>query len=194
MRWTILFLVVAAAACAEPLDPDSPGGPSCPEQACGGGCLDGFVCVNGACALPVSCGQMADQGCPQDGYPYGLDDCLWTGCHCYANDRGSGGTPPPPPGSCAGDVTCSTAEPSCPAGEVALVRDGCYTGECLAVGACDVPPPCAALQHESDCTARMDCAPTYRGVDCTDPSGGACTSGDSQCTCQSFEFSACVAR
>ncbi|HUJ57260.1 MAG TPA: hypothetical protein VLX92_02155 [Kofleriaceae bacterium] len=222
MRIAIVFALALFPACFQPQD-NPLGGPSCPEFGCSGDgdCLQGFVCTHGACAMPVSCGQL--EGCPQDGLTWGLDDCLWTGCSCYANATS---TPPPPPGcacttdaqaqaqgfpwcdeqtgtcttepqppeSCAAASTCAAAPPACPDGQIPAVRDGCYDGSCRAIASCDVPPPCTVLAYEDDCSARSDCEPEYTGEDCVDSTGRACTAGDANCTCQTFVFSACVAR
>jgi hypothetical protein len=46
------------------------------------------------------------------------------------------------PGTCYGPVTCDAASPLCGAFAEAEIRNGCYTGRCLPVGACEpVPPP-----------------------------------------------------
>lgn len=186
----VIVVVVAFAACQ---DPAPFGDPACPEFACqgDGDCLQGFQCVEGACAIPVSCGQMSD--CPQDGIPDGWSDCLWTGCACYAGPRPQPPPPPPPSPSCGGAITCAAKPPACGAGEVPAILDGCYTGTCLAIAACDVAPACDALSHEADCLARHDCTAEYEGLGCVDPSGQQCTPGDASCTCASFEFASCVA-
>jgi len=94
--------------------------------------------------------------------------------------------------TCAGVVTCAAAPPACAEHEVPLVADGCYTGACRAIAACDAVPGCARLQHEDDCLARTPaCAAFYTGVDCTKPDGTACQAGDSGCTCASFVYASC---
>nr|HEX4317136.1 hypothetical protein [Kofleriaceae bacterium] len=134
--------------------------------------------------------------CPHDGLPFGWDDCLWTGCACYASPQSPPPPPPPPPPpspSCGGAVTCTTPAPTCAAGDVPAILDGCYTGACLDIATCDVPPSCTALAHEADCLARHDCTAEYEGLGCVDPSGQACTAGDTNCTCSSFVFASCAA-
>lgn len=204
MRTSILLcLVLALAACFQP-EPDGDdgiGGASCPTFSCSSDadCLQGFVCSHGACSMPVSCGELPSQ-CPQDGYAWGLNDCLWSGCDCWFNDQTPTPPPPPPPpspppqDSCGESATCTTALPACPAGQIPELQDGCYTGACRAIDGCDVPPACTALTHEDDCTARADCEPLYTGLDCTDASGNACTMGDANCTCKEFDFSSCAAK
>ena len=205
MRTPILLcLVLALAACFQP-EPDGDdgvggGGASCPTFACStdADCLQGFVCSHGACSMPVSCGQLPSQ-CPQDGFAWGLNDCLWSGCDCWFNDQQpqpppTPPPPPPPPDSCGASVTCATAPPACAEGQIPELRDGCYTGACRAIDGCDVPPACTALTHEADCTARTDCEALYTGIDCTDASGNACTMGDTNCTCKEFDLSSCAAK
>jgi len=93
--------------------------------------------------------------------------------------------------SCAGTVTCDSAAPVCPSGEVPLVAGGCYSGACALVSRCDAPPLCAVINDEADCLARPDCSTFYKGLDCTNPDGAACHSGDTDCTCANFEFASC---
>jgi hypothetical protein len=50
---------------------------------------------------------------------------------------------------------------------------------------------CAAINDEADCLARPDCAAYYEGIDCTNPNGTPCHSGDADCTCADFEFASC---
>lgn len=102
-----------------------------------------------------------------------------------------------PAGSCPspGSITCNTGGPKCAEGEVPLIKDGCYTGACRAITACEAPPICNALSHESDCLARSaDCSTVYNGHGCHKPDGSACRVGDTDCTCTSFTFSACEAK
>ena len=98
-----------------------------------------------------------------------------------------------PWGTCAGEPTCGT-EPQCPQGGVGEVgTDGCWTGSCVAIVACDVTPSCNNYQHEADCfdPANGACSATYTGINCTKPDGSSCQSGDSGCTCESFVFATC---
>ncbi|MBC7976405.1 MAG: hypothetical protein H7138_15650 [Myxococcales bacterium] len=97
-----------------------------------------------------------------------------------------------PAGACTGALTCTTAGPKCADGEVPLLKDGCYTGTCRAITACEAPPICKALQHEGDCITRnSDCTTVYNGQGCTTPDGSACRAGDTNCSCTSFTFAAC---
>ena len=96
-------------------------------------------------------------------------------------------------GSCAGDITCTTAEPVCPTGDVPLIYNGCYTGSCFAYGSCSDAPTCKNINDETDCLSRAnDCSATYTGLNCTKADGTACHSGDSGCTCESFVFATCA--
>jgi len=97
-----------------------------------------------------------------------------------------------PAGQCTGTITCTTAAPKCTPGQVPLVKDGCYTGLCRAITACEAAPACKALQFESDCLGRAtDCETVYNGHGCKKPDGSACHAGDTNCTCSSFTFASC---
>lgn len=170
-----------------------------------GDCGAGFECdvMRSSCVPIPGCtsNEQCDPGstCDQSG-----KGCVPT-CKC-TNDseavaQGAGwcdearGTCMPgtdPEGACTGALTCTTAGPKCADGEVPLLRDGCYTGACRAITACEAPPVCKALQHEGDCIARIsDCSTVYNGHGCTKPDGSACRVGDSNCTCTSFTFAKC---
>jgi len=97
-----------------------------------------------------------------------------------------------PAGACTGALTCTTGGPKCATGEVPLIANGCYTGACRAITACEAAPVCKALQHDTDCISRStDCTTVYNGHGCTTPDGTACRAGDTNCTCTSFTFAAC---
>src|SRR5690606_21565469 len=96
-----------------------------------------------------------------------------------------------PTGDCAGEVTCNLGRPTCPEGQVALIFDGCYTGECKAIGECATAPACAAFGHESDCLADGSCAVAYTGINCKKPDNTPCQAGDTDCTCDSYQFASC---
>lgn len=100
---------------------------------------------------------------------------------------------PPSPGSCAGVVTCNIVPPVCASNRVPLVLDGCYTGVCELITACDVPPTCSAIRSENACASRDDCDAVYTGNNCRRPDGAACRAGDAQCVCESFTFNSCRA-
>ena len=95
-------------------------------------------------------------------------------------------------GSCTEEVTCTATAPTCFDGAtVPGVEAGCYTGACVVLDAC-LAAECAALD-EPACLASDICAPTYAGIDCTDPEGDPCDETTATCTCESFEFAGCVA-
>ena len=173
-------------------DTDCPEGYTCDE--------DRASCVPEACAADTDCA--AGEYCDPNGAC--TPSCLCTSDQ-QAQDLGYGfcdearGTcePTPDTGSCVGTSTCTTAEPTCAVGEVALIKDGCYTGACSAIGACDIAPGCEALQHEADCLgANMTCTSVYYGINCTNNQGTACQPGmgDTSCVCQSFSFAECRTR
>ena len=102
-----------------------------------------------------------------------------------------------PAGTCAGVAasTCTTNQPVCPTGQVPTLIDGCYTGQCRDYGTCDISPVCSHINDETDCLDRAtDCAPVYTGIGCQKPDGTACRAGDTNCTCQSFQFNSCTSR
>ncbi|HEY0480828.1 MAG TPA: hypothetical protein VGD37_25110 [Kofleriaceae bacterium] len=100
-----------------------------------------------------------------------------------------------PAGACLGAISCTTKAPACPEGQVALRKDGCFTGQCRAITACEAAPECPALQHENDCLTRnADCSTVYNGHGCHKPDGTACQAGDLNCTCDSFTFATCEAK
>jgi hypothetical protein len=91
-----------------------------------------------------------------------------------------------PAGTCAGTAaqTCTTFKPTCPAGQVATLFDGCYTGQCRDYAACDLPPVCEDITDEANCLGRSDCQPVYDGHDChLSGSTTACNPGDMNCVC-----------
>jgi hypothetical protein len=121
--------------------------------------------------------------------------CTFVSAVCTSNPRpgeseqqiACNGRPP----SCAGTIACTTAPPACPSGQVPGIAASCYTGTCVAVAACDTPPPCTAINDEADCAARADCTSIYDGIDCMNPMGTACHAGDTDCTCADFVFASC---
>lgn len=99
-----------------------------------------------------------------------------------------------PAGTCAGDAssTCTTAPPSCPPGQVGLLLDGCWTGQCHDIATCNLPPVCTHLNDEPDCLSRTDCSAVYNGLNCKKPDGTICHSGDTNCTCAQYVFASCA--
>ncbi len=158
-----------------------PNGPTCTSDTeCAAGCYCG---PSGSCAETAVCTSNAD--CPTDQ-------------HCDT-DRSTcvpGAPPPPPPPpapSSAGEITCAFGAPTCPAGQVPLILDGCWTGTCAAYETCTAAPTCAVLNTENICLGRADCTAVYSGQNCTRTDGSACTMGDTGCTCQTFSFDHCRA-
>jgi hypothetical protein len=165
-------------------------------------CGAGFHCdINRASCVPnPTCTK--DEQCTQGSMcDTGSGSCVAT-CTC-ANDadavkagfgwcdeaRGTCMTGADPKGSCLGTISCTTAAPACPEGQVPLRKDGCFTGQCRSISACEGAPACSALQHQNDCTARnTDCAPVFTGHNCH---GTTCGVSDADCTCEFYTFSAC---
>ncbi len=98
-----------------------------------------------------------------------------------------------PYGDCAGDLetTCTTPRPSCPAGEVALINEGCYTGQCTTIPTCASKPTCGSYQHGADCLADAKCGASSTGINCRKPDNTLCQPGDTNCMCERFEFASC---
>lgn len=172
-----------AGFCAE--DTDCPPGyhcddrSSCVPNTCetDAGCNPGQVCNQGSCETTCVC--MSDQDAQNAGYGW---------CDEVRNTCMTGSDPA---GSCTAEVTCNTTAPRCPQGSVPLVKDGCYTGECRAIDACEAAPTCETLIHEQDCLDRQDCGAVYTGRNCRKPDGTACRAGDQGCVCEAFVFQSC---
>jgi hypothetical protein len=155
---------------------------SCVPDTCAdnGDCLAGQYCDEGQCTTSCTCENDADA--QAGGYGW----CDETRGTCMPGTD--------PAGSCAGQVTCATDPPRCGAGTVPVIKDGCYTGECRAIDACDAAPVCQNLQHEADCLNRSaDCGAVYVGRNCRKPDGTACQAGDTGCVCERFDFQSCEA-
>jgi hypothetical protein len=142
-------------------------------------CNPGEYCNSGSCTATCSCAN--DQEAIRQGFGW----CDETRMTCMPGTD--------PAGDCTDAVTCASAPPSCPDGQVALVLSGCYTGQCRAITACEGAPACSHLQHEDDCLNRnQTCSAVYTGINCHKPDGSACHAGDTDCTCDSFEFHGCT--
>src|SRR5690606_15641589 len=96
-----------------------------------------------------------------------------------------------PNGTCSGEATCNEARPNCPAGQVPTLLDGCWTGLCSPVAACDAEPVCGHINDEANCSARSDCAQIVNGINCKKPDGTACQAGDTNCSCDAYVFAGC---
>jgi len=153
-------------ACAT--DVDCPAGSACDPQA-------------GSCAVTCKC--TSDAEAVQQGAGW----CDETRGTCMIGTD--------PAGACLGDVTCTDKIPLCAEGEVALVKDGCYTGECRAIGVCEGAPVCGSLQHETDCDARGgdagDCSAVFLGHQCH---GSTCGTSTVDCVCDFYTYAACEAK
>lgn len=57
-------------------------------------------------------------------------------------------------------VVCDSPTPNCPMGELPQVEDGCFTGECLPLDACDWVPDCSFCGPTQVCniTQGPDCS------------------------------------
>jgi hypothetical protein len=169
-------------------------------------CQDGFVCDpdRRTCIPSVSCTADADctygtnfvcdtdRGlcvanilCQQD------TDC-GLGCYCdngYCMETGFFDQD----ADCLVGFMCDVARTSCiPDPGWCQVDGDCASGETCneETGDCYVPG-CDTVTDETACFERVDCAPLYRGIDCTDPNGNLCGEADSSCTCESFLFTKC---
>lgn len=176
-----------------PPGPDGP--PSCTYNP---QCPPGWYCDSGTCVVTSLCSSN-NYWCPS-GFDcdLGRSSCIppcTSNADCTPGETctsGVCGAPAPP--SCGGTITCTTAQPTCPSGDVPTIANGCWTGNCEAIKSCDVPPACAVINDEQDCLTRTDCTAVYNGIDCTMPDGSACKSGDTNCTCASYVFASCQSK
>ncbi|WP_428265484.1 hypothetical protein [Haliangium sp.] len=154
-------------------------------------CEDDADCAEG-CYCDVDSGQ-----CIETGFCEGDDDCALMGYDGYVCDGRGTCVPPtsePDPGECIGEVFCDLDTPLCEEGFTPGIANGCYTGACIAIEDCPEPPPpaCEELPDEAACFDRADCAPTYVGLNCSDPNGASCTDGAANCSCQSYSYDGCT--
>jgi hypothetical protein len=98
----------------------------------------------------------------------------------------------PEPGNCYEEALCDVTAPTCPAGTLPGVFEGCYSGFCIPEALCPDEPPftCSDAADEAECTA-SSCEPVYVGIDCVDPEGGTCTGDEAGCVCDHFEYGFC---
>ncbi len=133
-------------------------------------------------------------GCVCTGDPFGSSFCEETGfCDdefpcpdgftCGRDADGDGinetcipGDEPPPPPECEVDSNCTL-------GDI-----------CSDAGDCGAAAECADHSSKASCDADPvnDCNGVNRGINCTHPTGGDCELDPTPCTCESFEFVACV--
>jgi hypothetical protein len=169
-------------------------------------CPEGYTCDDRSSCVPNTCESNAECGTGnicQDGQCVATCTCtndaeaqavLGADSHCDENLS----TCIPgadPAGACVGEVTCNERAPNCGEGTVPLILDGCYTGSCRAIAQCEAAPVCESMQHLTDCSSRVDdCFVVATGTNCTTPGGGICNPGDTNCTCENFEFHSCETR
>lgn len=159
--------------------------------------------VYAGCWGTAPSGPIAGGGCAGlDAYACSLhDDC--SAVHAAVEACGANGACPnavggflrcegetAPPKGCYSTAGCPQGQ-VCNASEVCLPPPGCdpASGGCpdVCYGWCVTPPPppaCEELASETQCVARVDCVPIYKGIDC------ACT--DAGCTCQVYQFERCT--
>ena len=89
------------------------------------------------------------------------------------------------PGNCYGEILCDAPSPPCPSGTTPGIENGCFTGQCIPLNACETTMNCPDIQAEATCIARFDCTPLYKGADCT------CDSQGSNCVCNELKFEGC---
>ena len=144
-------------------------------------CSSGSICESGGCIATCTCANDADA--VRAGF--GWCDLARNTCMRGTN----------PEGACTGAVTCTTFPPICPEGQVPGRGNGCFTGTCRAISACEAAPECKALIHEADCRARTtDCRQITVGQDCHHPDGSDCNAGDTDCVCRVNTFHDCADR
>jgi hypothetical protein len=154
--------------------PDAGGGWECDSN---DQCAAGCYCANGWCEETGFCDQ----------YTTCTD-----GLTC--DDRGTCVPEAEPAVTCQGDVFCDVEAPICPAGSTPAIEFGCYTGQCMDKDDCPDGAPFACSDFdglEQTCISSLICEPIYKGVNCTSNDGSACTAGDVDCTCESFEYDRC---
>ena len=140
-------------------------------------CAPGSMCDPSGAGCIVTCKCISDA----DAVKQGAGWCDETRNTCMPGTD--------PAGTCTSAVTCTTAPPACPENQVALVKDGCFTGACRAIAVCEAAPVCKALQHQDDCASRTaDCSAVFTGHNCH---GTTCGVSDADCVCESYSFASC---
>lgn len=158
-------------------------------------CLSDNECFEG-CACEVGSGVCQETGfCARDSdcspWCNAAGECSNLTCDL---DRGTCTFPQSNPASCGGQITCNQGAPVCGADETPAISDGCYTGECLAISQCDVPPlaMCPDIENANQCIGRPDCEALYTGRNCRCLDGGTecdCNTNPGACTCESYDYS-----
>lgn len=166
-------------------------------------CPEGFVCDERGSCVPDGSDPTctSDEGCPIGAYcDEASGACVPTstcemgcadGLACDV-DRDTC-VPADEVALCQAEVLCDEAAPACPEGSNPGIVNGCWNGECIADEACPDGAPVTCEDHatEAECIADESCDAVYRGINCTSPTGASCTSGDANCTCESFAFNSC---
>jgi hypothetical protein len=159
-------------------------------------CTAGGTCEEGGfCATDADCGSGYHCDTERSSCEPNPPGC--TADSCTGGQVCDSGTGQCTSGSCAVDttITCATAAPVCPAGQVPSEFEGCFTGACQDTAACATPASCNFINDEDNCLARAtDCSASYTGLNCTNTGGTACHSGDAGCTCTDFQFAKCENR
>ena len=171
-------------------------------------CGEGYVCdvMRSSCEpAPPKATCDYDSQCPQGQY-CAADHTCTASCVCTTDEQAvangfgwcdeSRSTCLPgqdPAGTCGGNAltTCTMAQPTCAAGQVATLIDGCFTGQCRDIASCDVDPVCTHITDQASCDSRSDCAEVVNGINCHKTDGTACHAGDAGCTCDSYVFASC---
>ena len=138
----------------------APDGGSCAATLCG----PGTQCVE-TCAPPPP-------GCM--GGPIGCPPVCTVAC-----------VPIHDPGTCTGPVACDALPPACPMGTLPGILNGCWSGYCIPLAACEQPPPaaCETLATEAACQAQAGCEAVYSAT-CTQ-------NADGSFSCDGFMFARC---
>jgi hypothetical protein len=177
------------------------------DEECGPGmaCDDRGTCVPAPCRENADCAEgcycdVQTGTCVETGFCEGDAQCF-DGMVCEEERYTCVPTPtePPPPATCYGEVFCDALAPECMEGTTPGIANGCYTGECIPLEQCEMPPPppmplCEELASEDECFARPDCAATYVGVNCTCQDGQPCrcSAEDASCTCERYDYAGCT--
>ncbi len=150
----------------------------CDDAMCYGTCVPTGGGDPGSCFGDIMC-RALPPACPSGTTPGQTMGC-WTG-YCIP----SSACGPNDPGSCYGDVICLTGEPACPSGTRAGIANGCWTGYCIPDGQCE-SAPCAMIDNEPACRARLDCTPVFEGDQCV-----CDDTFEGGCTCEVWTFDHC---
>ena len=152
-------------------------------------CIPNPVCTTDTSCAPGSACDAATGGCVKTCACTNDADAVRQGFGWCDESRNTCMKGTDPAGMCLGPVTCTTRAPACPDNQVALVKDGCFTGQCRAIAACEGAPVCTSLQHQDDCDARnTDCSSIFLGHNCH---GTTCGTTNTDCVCDSYTFQAC---